>query len=483
MSGSVSTGGPSGTTLAFMHGYSAVVTTGIYCLPECSGKPLARNVRPYGHAAAAEAAGYRACMRCRPYRREQPLGWTGPELLCRAVQLIVDGALDDGNEDRLASTVGLSARHLRRLFLEHVGVTPVQLARSRRAHFARRLLDDTDLTIGEIAFAAGFGSIRQLNRTMTEIFQATPRGLRDRRRVADRLVADGGLALRLSFTPPFDWDAMLGYLAGRAIRGVEAVDREAGVYRRTISVRGNPGVIEVARGGADHLVLRTHLPHWEGLIHHVARVRRIFRLELDPAEVLDALGGDSMIGPLVRADPGVRMPGTWDLLEVGVRAIIGQQVSVAGANTITGRLVARHGAEVPGLTAMGLTHLFPAAELLADPATDLDGLGLTNGRIAAIRAFAAGVRDGDVVLDRGAPLERFTSSIEALPGSGPWTAHYVALRLGEPDAFPASDLGLRLGAARLVGHEVSAAELAARAERWRPWRSSAAIHLWRVASP
>ncbi len=462
-----------------MHGYSAVVTTGIYCLPECTARPLARNTRPYPAAAVAELAGFRACHRCRPYRRDVPVSWAGPEVVCRAVRLIVDGALDDVNEDALAATVGMSGRHLRRQFLEHVGVTPSQLARSRRAHFARRLLDDTELTIGEIAFAAGFGSIRQLNRTMTEVFRAAPGELRARRRASDRLVADGGLTLRLGFTAPYDHAAVLGYLAGRAIAGVESV--VDGVYRRTVRIEGDPGVVEVRPGGADHLLLTLHLPHWGGLIHHVARVRRIFGLDVDPAEPTAQLGADPVMGPLVALDPGVRMPGTWDLLEVGVRAIVGQQVSVAGANTVTARLVARHGTPVPGLVPMGLTHLFPAADVLADPGADLNGLGLTTSRIGAIRAFAAAVRDGEVRVDRGQPLASFLESIERLPArsvdgelrrAAPGRARCVPVRRPRaagrrgPDARPS----------------VSARELASMAEAWRPWRSVAAIHLWRAAA-
>ena len=226
---------------------SAVVTTGIYCRPECNGNPKPENVRGYAFAAAAEAAGYRACLRCRPYRSAPTLEWTtGPELVCRAVHMIIDGALDERSEAELAAALGVSARHLRRLFVSNVGTTPDQLARSCRAHFARRLLDDTDLSVTEVAFASGFGSVRQLNRTSQELFQATPRELRARRRRRDRLVADGGLVLRLAFAGPLDWDAMLKYFRARAIPGVERVTDEA--YRRTVEIEGDPGVLELARG-------------------------------------------------------------------------------------------------------------------------------------------------------------------------------------------------------------------------------------------
>src|SRR4051794_5287829 len=206
-----------------MDGFSAVVTTGIYCVPSCGGRPHPGNVRRFETAAAAEASGFRACHRCRPYRTEHPFGWTAPDLVCRAIQMVIDGALDHGGEADLGARLGVSARHLRRLFLAHVGVTPDQLARSRRAHFARRLLDDTDMTVTEVAFASGFGSVRQMNRACQDIFRATPRELRARRRQSDRLVADGGLVLRLPFAGPLDWDGMLAYFSARAIPGVEQV--------------------------------------------------------------------------------------------------------------------------------------------------------------------------------------------------------------------------------------------------------------------
>ncbi|HET6951136.1 MAG TPA: AlkA N-terminal domain-containing protein, partial [Acidimicrobiales bacterium] len=330
-----------------MEPYAAVVTTGIYCRPGCPARPLPGNVVRFSHPAAAEAAGFRACLRCRPYRTPAPVDGTAPELVCRAVRLVVAGALDGAGEDDLGARLGVSARHLRRLFAEHVGATPDQLARSRRAHFARRLLDDTDLTVTEVAFASGYGSARQLNRACREVFGETPAGLRARRRRHDRLAADGGLALRLPFRGALDWPAFLDYFAARAIPGVEHV--AGGAYRRTIVVDGDPGVLEFTAGGPDHLVLRAHLPHWEGLIHLVERARRIFGLDADVDEATVALRPDPLVGPLVAARPGLRVPGAWDPFEVGVRAILGQQVTVAGASTLAARLVERHGTPVPGL--------------------------------------------------------------------------------------------------------------------------------------
>jgi AraC family transcriptional regulator of adaptative response / DNA-3-methyladenine glycosylase II len=447
---------------------SAVVTTGIYCRPGCAGRPLPANVRPYPLAAAAEADGFRPCLRCRPYRDPQPVWWTGPELVCRGVQLISDGALDGRTEDDLAARLGVSGRHLRRLFTLHVGVTPDELARSRRAHFARRLLDDTDMSVTDVAFASGFGSVRQFNRACHDIFRAGPSDLRSRRRSTDRLVADGGLVLRIPFTGALDWTTLVGYLAARAIPGVEQV--EGTTYRRTVTIDGDPGVLELHPGGDEHLVLRAHLPHWDNLIHVVDRARRIPGLDIDLEEAQRHLVADPVIGPLIAARPGLRVPGTWDPFEISVRAILGQQVSVQGANTMAGRLVARAGTPVPGLASFGLSHAFPTPDRLA--AADLSGLGLTRAREEAIRALATAVVSGTVRLDRSADLDELVASLTALPGVGSWTGHYIALRLGEPDAFPATDLGIR----RALGGHVD--RLAA---AWRPWRALATAHLWAAA--
>jgi AraC family transcriptional regulator, regulatory protein of adaptative response / DNA-3-methyladenine glycosylase II len=458
--------------MARMSPVSAVTTTGIYCRPECSARPLPANVRPFPSAAAAEAAGYRACLRCRPYRAEPPIGWVGSELVCRAVRLILRGGLDEGTERDLAARLFVSARHLRRLFREHLGITPDQLARSSRAHFARRLLDDTDLSISDVAFAAGFGGPRQLNRACREVFRASPTELRSRRRVADRLVADGGLALRLAFRPPLDWEGMLGYVAERALPGVESVSD--GIYRRTVAIDGHPGALELSSGGPDHLRLVAHLPRWGGLIHVVQRARAIFNLDWDPDAASQRFDADPILGTLVRARPGLRPPGAWDPFETGVRAIIGQQVSVAGASTIAGRLVARHGSPVAGLRPFGLTHTFPSPSTLG--VADLAGLGMTVGRAEAVRAFARAVDDGTLRLDGGSELDRLVDAVTAIPGLGPWTAHYLALRMGEPDAFPSTDLGLRRALSN--GSLVGPREVDAAGQRWRPWRAQAAIHLW-----
>jgi AraC family transcriptional regulator of adaptative response / DNA-3-methyladenine glycosylase II len=470
----------------------AVRTTGIYCRPDCSARPSPANVAVYPSPAAAEAAGYRACLRCRPYRDDAPIVVEGPELVCRAVQLVVDGALDDATESHLAARVGVSARHLRRLFDQHVGVTPDQLARSRRVHFARRLLDDTDLPVGEVALAAGFGSVRQLHRATREVFRASPTELRARRRRGDRLVADGGLDLRVPLGAPIDWPATAGWLAERAVAGVETVagaetvgGSTAGIavgddpcYRRTIEVDGDPGVVELGpRLGADQIRMRVHLPHWHGLIHLVQRARRLLGPTADLLAADAHLGADPLLGPLVRRRPGLRPAGCWDPLEVGVRTVVGQQIRVSAATTVMGRLVSRHGRPVAGLGSMGLDALFPSAATLA--VADLDGLGLTGARVDAVRSFATAVVEDQLPLDRSIGLEELVARLRELRGIGAWSAHYIALRLGEPDAFPSGDVGLRLAGGELTGtHRLSPSELEHLAERWRPWRAIAAAHLW-----
>lgn len=440
---------------------SAVLTTGIYCRPGCAARPQAEHVQTLPMAAAAEAAGYRACLRCRPYRSPQSMTWTSPELVCRAVRMILDGALDGATELDLGARLGVSGRHLRRLFLRHLGVTPDGLARSARTHFARRLLDDTDLSVLEIAFAAGFGSVRQLNRDCRQVFRMAPRELRSRRRATDRLVADGGLALRLPFERPLDWEAAVSYLAVRAIPGVEHVS--GGAYRRTIVVGGHPGVLELQPGGADHLIARAHLPHWEELVHLVARARRIANLDFDPENAEGRLADDPELGPLLHARPGLRPPGTWDVFETGVRAIIGHGAKHATANTVTARVVERLGTPVAGLAQLGLTHTFPSPETVAK--ANLSELGLPPARARTIGAFARAVADDDVRLDGSVGLEPLVTSLTAIEGIEPPTAHYLALRLGERDACP-------------VPEDDSGRELHALADRWRPWRALAATHLW-----
>ncbi|NUW37053.1 helix-turn-helix domain-containing protein [Nonomuraea sp. SMC257] len=449
--------------------YSAVVTTGIYCRPGCGAKPLARNTRTYELAAAAEAAGFRACLRCRPYRVAGPVAADAPELVCRAWQLIIDGVLDEGTEAALARRVGLSPRHLRRLFLRHLGASPDQLARSRRAHFARRLLDDTDLTVLDIAFASGFGSLRQFNRIMREVFRASPTDLRERRHRADRLAADGGLALRLPVLPGYDWDAVRDFLAARAVPGVEAV--EGRTYRRTITVDGAPGLLEVSPGdAAGHLLLVAHLPYWEGLIHVVDQVGRLLGTETDHTAGVAALSADPVLGPVVRERPGLAVPGAWSALEVGVRELLGRGRDPEEAARWLKALVEALGTPVPGLPD-GLTHAFPPPEALTR--ARLESLTVDpDGRLPAEDAEAiAALAEGAGTLGYGTSPD----ALAALPYLDEDLRQVLGLRLGQREAFPLADPSLRAALEELGAPSGGADSWTA--GRWRPWRPLAATHL------
>jgi AraC family transcriptional regulator of adaptative response / DNA-3-methyladenine glycosylase II len=474
--------------------FVAVRTTGIYCRPICPApSPRRENVEFYACAAAAEAAGFRACLRCRPEASPGTPAWAGSSaVVSRGLRLIRDGALDDGDADALAARLGVGARQLRRLFEKHLGTSPAAVARARRLHFARALLDDTDLSITRIAFAAGFRSVRQFNHAMLASFRASPRALR-RRPVARG--AAGPLSIKLHFRPPFDWQALLRFLAPRAIPGVEVVTATA--YRRTIEQGGVPGAIEVTSvPGEPCLRLRAWLPDPAGLLPVVERVRRLFDLTADPLQIAAHLSACPTLSRVIAGQVGLRVPGAFDPFELAVRAILGQQVSVAGATTLAGRLVSAFGK--PTTAGPGLTHLFPPPERLAEG--DVASIGLPRARAATIRALAAAVASGELVLDSPLGLEDAVARLCRIPGIGPWTAHYVALRgLGEPDAFPAGDLGLRKALGRGGAPDstraprqrapdstraprqrapISERALERAAEAWRPWRAYAALALW-----
>lgn len=454
---------------------SAVATTGIYCRPSCSARPDPKNVSPFASPVAAEAAGYRSCLRCRPDRHLPPTPPAGvPAAVATALGLISDGFLDRFDEAALADRVGYSTRQLRRLFELHVGATPAFVGRSRRAHFARRLLDETDLSMPVIAGAAGFGSVRQMSRVVEAIFRFTPSELRKKRRGGDVMTADGGLRLRLPFVEPLDREAALRHLRPRVTPGVELVD--GSVYRRTLEVCGNPGVIEVDLAGTDaHLELTAHLPTFDSIIDDVARVRSMFGLDDDVRAAEDHLLADPLIAPIVRRQRGLRVVGGWDRFETAVRVIVGQQVSVVGATTVTGRIVERHGARLPGAV-LGLDRLFPTADALVD--LDPDGLGMPGSRVRTIAALAAAVLDGTVDLSAG-PAVR--DQLLGVPGIGPWTADVVAMRATrDPDVLPSGDLGIRHAVGALLDRDEppSADEVDDLAAAWSPHRSLAAQHLW-----
>jgi AraC family transcriptional regulator of adaptative response / DNA-3-methyladenine glycosylase II len=449
--------------------YSAVRTTGIYCRPGCGARPRAENVTTFELAATAEAAGYRACLRCRPYRMIGHVAPNAPELVCRAVQLIIAGALDDGDEAALGRRLAVSARHLRRLFRDHVGVTPSQLAYSRRAHFARRLLDDSDLTITEVAFASGFSSVRHFNRAMRDVFRSAPRDLRKHRRRNDRLIADGGLTLRLPFDPPFDWDATLASLSRRAIPGVESI--VDGVYRRTIVLDGAPGMLELSAGGTDHLLLRAHLPYWEGLIHVVERAAHMAGIDGDVVAGETLLATDPVLGTIVQRHAGLRVTGAWGPFEASVQAIVSQALDLAATRERLATMTRAYGTHVPGLP-HGLSHVFPSADTIAE--SDLAGWFLPRQTADAITAFASAVATDAVRLDGSASLDDLIVSLVAIPGIEKNTAHQIALRLGYHDAFPDGDSAVRCALQQVVP-AVRAVD--ATLERWRPWRGLAVTHL------
>ncbi|WP_420437626.1 AlkA N-terminal domain-containing protein [Candidatus Poriferisodalis sp.] len=494
---------------------SAVRTTGIYCRADCSAQPLSHHVMHYSNPVAAEVNGFRPCLRCHPERRAGSLADLDvPAPLQAALLRINDGVLDDHDEEALAAQVGYSARQLRRLFELHVGATPTAIARSRRAHFARCLIDDTDLTFDEIARAAGFGGPRQLHRAMTSVFCFTPTELRSKRRQGEGPRLDGGLVLSIPYLAPYDFEAFASHQAARAIPGVEAVtvdptgsdlhgfDSTGPRYVRSFAACGHPGIAEVmlpadAVSGADwpyeatrRLQLRLHLPTYDSIIDVVSRCRALLGTDADPAQATTALGDDPIIGPLIKQAPGLRVPRSWDRFETAIRIVVNQQISLAAASTMAGRIAQRHGTPIDALAEccegdpIPLSRLFPDAATLADAGpSGLAGLGFTQRRIDTVVGVARAVASGDVDLCAADALEAVVAQLCELPGIGPWTAHLIAMRVyGHDDAFPASDLGLRRAVEQLVGHPVSASELEALAEPWRPYRAWAAQHLWHAAA-
>ncbi|HEY4366165.1 MAG TPA: AlkA N-terminal domain-containing protein [Steroidobacteraceae bacterium] len=458
--------------------FIAVTSTGIYCRPVCPAPtPKQANVRYYSTAAAAAEAGFRPCLRCRPEAAPGTPAWLGTSAVVRrALRLIQNGALDDVPVAALAERIGIGSRHLSRLFTQHVGASPIAVAQTRRLHFAKRLLDETDLPVTEVALAAGFGSLRRFNSAFRQTYQRTPTDLRQRRRGNPPAGERGEVVLKLAFRPPYDWSHVHAFLATRAMPGVERVDERG--YARTIALDDGHAIVSVGPlEGENALELRVRGAAPTALFQISAAARRVFDLAADPAPIALAFKSDELLAPLIKQRPGLRIPGAWDPFECSVRALLGQQVSVAAARTLAARLVDRVGQPVAdGVD--GLTHLFPSAAALA--AANLDGLGITGARIAALHALARAVAAGK--LDFGASDEEVIKALVALPGFGMWTAQYIALRaLGEPDAFPTGDLILRQ-MATTDPTPLSSRELEARAEAWRPWRGYAVMHLWGAAS-
>ena len=455
--------------------FVAVTTTGIYCRPICPAPtPYAQHVRFYPCAAAAEAAGFRACRRCHPEASPGSPEWNmRADLVARALRLIADGVIDSEGVSGLANRLAVSERHLHRELVAEVGVGPLALARTRRAQTARLLIDQTDLSLTTIAFTAGFASIRQFNETMQAAFGCPPSAFR-RRTLSEERGSEGKLTLRLQYRPPLDRDTLFAYLEKRAIPGVEEVVGKC--YRRTVVLPHSRGVIELEpTEKTNAILLRLQLSDLSDLSMLVQRCRQFFDLDAVPTAISDILGSDSLLAPLVTARPGLRIPGTVDGFELAVRAILGQQVSVAGARTLAGRIVRTLGEplERPQGT---LSHFFASPQAIAQ--ADLQGLGLTKGRVTALRALGHAVAQEGLELDRNADREQTITCLLQLPGVGPWTASYIAMRaLGDPDAFPLADLGLRR-AFEQQGVAADRSSIERRAETWRPWRAYATHHLW-----
>lgn len=457
--------------------YIAVTSTGIYCRPVCPApSPRAKNIRYYDSASAASAAGFRPCLRCRPEAAPgSPLHRAKSELVAGALRLIEQGALDAGSLPGLAARVGVGERHLRRVFAEELGASPLDVAATRRLLFAKQLLTETALPIARIAEASGYASLRRFNAAFVATYGKPPRDFR-----RGRVAADAGadeLVLRLPYRAPYDFEHLLGFYGRRTIPGVESVD--ACSYRRSVVVDGVPGWFDVAaRAGDDALALRVHHPSSSAVGTIVARVKRMFDVDADPRALASALRRDPLLKPLIRRWPGQRLPGAWDGFELAVRAVLGQQVSVAAARTFAARVAATYGTPYADGEAHGVGILFPAPERLVE--APLENLGIVRARAATIRGIARAVLDGRVAFRAEQPLAAFERDLVALPGIGAWTAHYIAMRtLAQPDAFPAADLILRRAAGQ--DRTLSTRELECLGETWRPWRAYAVMLLWRAS--
>ena len=457
--------------------YVAITSTGIYCRPSCPARTAKReNVRLYPTAAAAQAAGFRACKRCRPDAAPGSPEWdTRADLVGRAMRLIADGVVDREGVIGLAARLGYTERHVHRRLAEVTGAGPLALARAQRAQTARVLLETTSVSITDVAFAAGFRSVRQFNATIREIFATAPRELRGRARRDGRSEESGVVSLRLPYRAPLDATGLIEFLGRRAVAGVEEV--HAGAYRRSLRLPHGAGTMEL-RPAEGHVQARYRLDDLRDLAAAIQRSRALLDLDSDPQAVTDILGGDRILGQAVRREPGRRVPGQVDGGELAVRAVLGQQVSLAGAATLAGRLVAGYG-EPLDRSLGGVTHLFPCSETIAE--ADPERLAMPRARRGALLGLARAVAGGELVLDAGADREDTRQRLLALPGIGPWTAAYVGMRaLRDPDAFLPTDLGVRHGLERL-GQDGSPAAAARIAESWKPYRAYAVQHLWAAA--
>ncbi|WIM89759.1 DNA-3-methyladenine glycosylase 2 family protein [Candidatus Mycobacterium wuenschmannii] len=456
---------------------TAVRTTGIYCRPSCPVRPpFARNMRFYPTAAAAQRAGYRACKRCRPDASPGSPEWNiRDDLVARAVRLIADGTVDREGVAGLSSRLGYTTRQLQRLLQQETGAGPLALARAQRTQTARILIETTDLPFGDIAFAAGFSSIRQFNDTVRLVCDTTPTELRRRaasRRDAAGIRSPGTVSLRLPVRTPFAYEGVFGHLAASVVPGCEEV--RDGAYRRTLRLPFGNGIASLAPA-PDHVRCVLVLDDFRDLTSAISRCRRLLDLDADPDAVIDVLSSDATLAPVVAKAPGQRIPRTVDEAELAVRTVLGQQVSMKAARTHASRLVTAYGDPMQDANG-ALTHTFPSVEQLSD--IDPVHLAVPTTRRRTVTTLIAALAERSVVLDPGCDWEAARSHLLALPGIGPWTAEVIAMRaLGDPDAFPASDLGLRVAAEQL-GLPTDHRALTTRSEQWRPWRSYATQHLW-----
>ncbi|WP_038494234.1 AlkA N-terminal domain-containing protein [Collimonas arenae] len=465
--------------------FIAVKTTGIYCRPICPARTAkSENVLFFASAAAAQEAGFRPCLRCRPEAAPDSGAWRGvsntgvSHAVARALALIEMGALDEAGMDALADRLGLGERQLRRLFVQHVGASPVTVAQTRRVLLAKQLIHETRMPFTEIAFAAGFGSVRRFNEVFHGLYQRPPSALRRSAQPEQSAGAQGEVTLLLRYRPPYDWPAMLAFFKARAINGLELVSDSS--YSRSICLDGVQGTVLVQQGAGHALQATIRFPRLASLPAIIARLRRMFDLAADPQAINQQLSADPLMAALTAARSGLRLPGAWDGFELAMRAVLGQQITVAGAIRLAAKLVAQHGEALREQCAdrPGLSHVFPQPAHVA--LADLALLGMPKSRAATLSAIAAALVADPQLLDGRASLGEAVQKMCELPGIGDWTAHYIALRhLREPDAFPAADVALMNAIAlHEGGTRPNAKELAIRAEAWRPWRAYAAQHLW-----
>jgi AraC family transcriptional regulator of adaptative response / DNA-3-methyladenine glycosylase II len=459
--------------------FVGVRTTGIYCRPICPARtPKRENVTFHPSAAAAQAAGFRPCLRCRPESSPDLGAWRGTSnTVSRALALIEGGALDDEDIDGLASRLGVGERQLRRLFRRHLGASPIAVAQTRRVLLAKQLIHQTRLPMTEVALASGFGSVRRFNETFQRLYDRPPAALR--RQSGEASAGEDGVRLELPYRSPYDWAGLIGFLGMRAIEGVEVVTPHR--YARAIGLDGEAGVITVEPGAKpDRLAVVIRFPKLSALPGIIARLRRVFDLTADPEAIAEHLSRDTALAPRVAARPGLRVPGAWDGLELAVRAILGQQITIAAATQLAGRIVRDFGEPLPASlqgVVPGLTHVFPSALRLAE--TDLSNLPMPRARSRALETMAQAVAADPAIFEPRGELQGAIAKLKTLPGIGEWTAQYIAMRqLREPDAFPAADIGLLRAMAGADGSRPTPAALLARAQAWRPWRAYAALHLW-----